>query len=56
MRVIVTGSSGMLAGDLIPELEQSRMEVVRYNLPEHDITDFERTESQVKSDNPSDHN
>ena len=53
VRIIVTGSSGMLAGDLIPELEQSGFAVVRYDLPEYDITDGEKLSNQIKTDNPS---
>ncbi|MBN1294429.1 MAG: dTDP-4-dehydrorhamnose reductase [Candidatus Latescibacteria bacterium] len=53
MKVIVTGSSGMLAGDLIPELEQSGIDVVRYDLPVYDITNYERSSKQIHSDSPS---
>ena len=43
----------MLAGDLIPGIEQSGIEVIRYDLPEHDITDSEKLSNQIKADNPS---
>ena len=39
MKVLVTGSLGMLARDLIPRLEQAGLEVVGFDLPELDITE-----------------
>lgn len=38
MRVLVTGSNGHLARHVIPLLERAGHDVLRFDLPEHDIT------------------
>jgi dTDP-4-dehydrorhamnose reductase len=43
MRYLVTGSEGMLGKDLVGFLRHQNEEVVGWDLPEHDVTDVEKT-------------
>ena len=43
MRCLVTGSKGMLGVELTDFLRRQNEEVVGWDLPEHDVTDIERT-------------
>ncbi|HTW91885.1 MAG TPA: dTDP-4-dehydrorhamnose reductase [bacterium] len=43
MRCLVTGANGMLGTDLVQFLRHQNEEVIGWDLPEHDVTDVEKT-------------
>jgi len=43
MRCLVTGAKGMLGVELVDFLRRQREDVVGWDLPEHDVTDIEKT-------------
>ena len=53
MKVVVTGSHGMLAQDLLPRLENTGINVIGLDLPEINITQKRETFHVLKAENPS---
>ncbi|MCE5251334.1 dTDP-4-dehydrorhamnose reductase [bacterium] len=52
MKIVVTGSKGMLAGDLIPRLERSGFPVAGFDMPGHDITRPEELRRDLEAEHP----
>ena len=52
MKIVVTGSNGMLAGDLISRLERVGFSVAGFDLPDHDITRPDELLSDLEAEHP----
>jgi dTDP-4-dehydrorhamnose reductase len=53
MKIVVTGSQGMLAQDLVPSLKKAGVAVAGFDLPEVDITRSRNAFHIIESENPA---